>query len=38
MMGWVKGSKPAHDGKHEFDSVWEVDWEGGRSRPPPPCQ
>jgi DNA modification methylase len=28
MMGWVKGSKPAHDGKHEFDSVWEVDWEG----------
>jgi DNA modification methylase len=28
MMGWVKGSKPAHDGSHEFDSVWEVDWEG----------
>jgi DNA modification methylase len=28
MMGWVKGSKPPHDGKHEYDSVWEVDWEG----------
>jgi DNA modification methylase len=28
MMGWLKGSKPPHDGNHEFDSVWEVDWEG----------
>jgi DNA modification methylase len=28
MMGWVKGSKPPHDGKHEFNSVWDVDWEG----------
>ncbi len=31
MMGWVKGSKPAHDGKHDHDSVWEVDW-GGQDR------
>lgn len=28
MMGWVKGSQPDHDGKHEHDSVWEVDWDG----------
>ena len=28
VMGWVKGSKPEHDGTHEFNSVWEVDWEG----------
>ncbi len=28
MMGWVKGKKPPHDGKHEFNSVWEVDWDG----------
>ncbi len=28
MMGWVQGSKPEHDGVHEFDSVWEVDWQG----------
>ena len=28
MMGWRKGSKPEHDGHHEFNSVWEVDWEG----------
>jgi DNA modification methylase len=28
MMGWKKGEKPDHDGQHEFDSVWEVDWEG----------
>ena len=27
-MGWRQGSKPEHDGNHEFDSVWEVDWEG----------
>lgn len=28
MMGWVQGSKPPHDGSHEFSSVWEVNWEG----------
>lgn len=28
MVGWRKGSKPDHDGCHEFSSVWEVDWEG----------
>ena len=28
VMGWRKGSQPEHDGKHEFNSVWEVDWEG----------
>jgi DNA modification methylase len=28
MMGWVKGSQPAHDNDHAFDSVWEIDWEG----------
>lgn len=28
VMGWVQGSKPEHDGNHEFDSVWEIDWEG----------
>ena len=28
VMGWRKGSQPEHDGKHDFDSVWEVDWEG----------
>lgn len=28
MMGWRKGDKPDHDGHHEFDSVWEVDWQG----------
>jgi hypothetical protein len=27
-MGWRKGDKPDHDGNHEFDSVWEVDWDG----------
>jgi len=27
-MGWVRGSQPEHDGHHEFNSVWEVDWEG----------
>ena len=27
---WVgeQGSKPEHDGNHEFDSVWEVDYDG----------
>jgi DNA modification methylase len=28
MMGWVQGSKPDHDGNHEHNSVWEVDWSG----------
>lgn len=28
MMGWRKGSQPAHDGKHEHSSVWEIDWQG----------
>lgn len=28
MMGWVKGSKPEHDGNHEHSSVWTIDWEG----------
>ncbi len=28
MMGWVKGSMPAHDSDHQFNSVWEIDWEG----------
>ncbi len=28
MMGWVKGSQPSHDSDHEFNSVWEIDWEG----------
>jgi DNA modification methylase len=28
MMGWKKGSQPEHDSDHEFNSVWEIDWEG----------
>jgi DNA modification methylase len=28
VMGWRQGDKPEHDGVHDFDSVWEVDWEG----------
>jgi len=28
VMGWRQGQQPAHDGHHEFDSVWEVDWDG----------
>ncbi len=28
LMGWKKGQQPEHDGHHEFNSVWEVDWEG----------
>ncbi len=28
MMGWVSGSQPDHDGAQQFDSVWNVDWEG----------
>lgn len=34
MMGWVQGSKPAHDGDNSMDmnSVWELGWEDGKSR------
>ncbi|MCC6427045.1 MAG: ParB N-terminal domain-containing protein [Phycisphaerales bacterium] len=28
LFGWVKGSQPPHDSNHEFNSVWEIDWEG----------
>jgi DNA modification methylase len=28
LMGWRQGSKPEHDGAHEHDSVWEVDFDG----------
>ena len=28
VMGWRQGDMPEHDGVHEYDSVWEVDWEG----------
>lgn len=28
MMGWKQGSQPVHDSDHEFNSVWEIDWEG----------
>lgn len=28
IMGWRQGSMPEHDNDHEFDSVWEIDWEG----------
>lgn len=28
VMGWRQGDKPEHDGVHEHDSVWEVDWDG----------
>jgi DNA modification methylase len=28
VMGWRQGDKPEHDGVHDHDSVWEVDWEG----------
>jgi DNA modification methylase len=28
VMGWKQGDKPEHDGVHEHDSVWEVDWDG----------
>jgi DNA modification methylase len=28
MLGWRTGSKPEHDGVHEHDSVWEVNWDG----------
>jgi DNA modification methylase len=28
LMGWRQGSAPVHTGEHEFDSVWEVNWDG----------
>ena len=28
VMGWRQGQQPEHDGHHEHDSVWEVDWNG----------
>ena len=28
VMGWKQGDKPEHDGVHEHDSVWDIDWEG----------
>lgn len=28
VMGWKQGNKPEHNGVHDNDSVWEVDWEG----------
>ena len=28
LMGWRQGSMPAHNGLHEANSVWEVNWEG----------
>lgn len=28
LMGWKKGSMPPHDGDHQHDSVWEVDFDG----------
>ena len=28
VMGWRKGDQPEHDGTHDHDSVWEVDFEG----------
>ena len=28
MMGWAQGSMPPHDSNHEFNSVWEIDWNG----------
>ena len=28
MVGWRQGSKPEHDGAHEHNSVWEIDWDG----------
>lgn len=24
LMGWVQGDKPAHDGRHDHDSVWSI--------------
>lgn len=28
MLGWKQGEKPEHDGKHEFSSVWAIDYDG----------
>jgi len=28
VMGWRKGDQPEHDGVHDHDSVWEVDFDG----------
>lgn len=28
VMGWRKGDQPQHDGVHEHDSVWEIDFDG----------
>lgn len=28
VMGWRKGDQPEHDGTHDHDSVWEVDFDG----------
>jgi DNA modification methylase len=28
VMGWKQGDKPEHDGVHDHDSVWEVNWDG----------
>jgi len=28
VMGWRKGNQPEHDGVHDHDSVWEVDFDG----------
>jgi ParB/RepB/Spo0J family partition protein len=28
LMGWRKGEPPDHDDKNEFNSVWEIDWDG----------
>jgi DNA modification methylase len=38
VMGWRQGDKPEHDGVHDHDSVWEVDWDGkARSDGTHPC-
>jgi DNA modification methylase len=28
MLGWKKGEMPPHDGSHQYDTAWEVDWNG----------
>ncbi len=28
VMGWRKGDQPEHDGVHDHDSVWEIDFDG----------
>ena len=32
VMGWRQGSKPEHDGTHDFNSVWEIDFDGQARR------